>query len=107
MHLCGGPFEEFTAPANEEGVAGEDGALNWRFRGVFDVVADAVLGVAGGVEGGDGDVLADWEFGGVRGCFGDAAAVFAANYRGGGELFEHLCVAAGVVPVVVCVDDGR
>lgn len=42
----------------------------------------------------------------MGGGVGDGVTVFAADDRGGGELFEHLFVAARVVPVVVGVDDG-
>jgi hypothetical protein len=110
VHLGRRALEEFAAAADEEGVAGEDGALWGRVGGVFEVVADAVLGVAGGVEGGGGDVLADGEARVVGGGLHHGVAVLAADDGdrggGGGELLEHLLVAAGVVPVVVGVEDG-
>lgn len=108
VHLGGGAFEELAAAAGEEGVAGEDGAVRGRGGGVVEVVADAVLGVAGGVEGGDGDGLAgaEGEGGGVGWGAGDGGAVGAADDGGGGEVVEHFLVAACVVPVVVGVEDG-
>lgn len=107
VHLRGGAFEEFAAAANEKGVSCKDCAFRWGFGCIFEVVADAVLGVARRVEGGDGDVFPDWELRGVGWSFGDGLAVLAADDGGGGgELFEHLVVAAGVVPVVVSVEYG-
>lgn len=79
VHLLGAAFEEFAAAADEEGVPGEHGAFRWRFRPVFHVVADAVLGVAGRVERGDGDVLAEREARVVRRRLRHAVAVFAAD----------------------------
>ena len=108
VHLGRGALEKFAAAAGEEGVAGEDGAVGGVGVGghVFQVVADAVLGVAGGVEGGDGDVFAERELGGVWRGAAHEVAVTAADDGGGGEVLEHGFVAAGVVPVVVGVEDG-
>ena len=111
LHLGGGPFEEFPAPTDEERVPREDGALGWVMCGIDHVVADGVLGVAGGVERGDGDVFSDVEDFAVFGGGGYGGAVFAAD---DGEFFvilvakglEDAFVAAGVVPVVMGVDDG-
>jgi hypothetical protein len=106
VHFRGGALEELAAATDEERVACEHRAMGRGGGGVFEIVADAVLGVAGGVEGGDGDVFADGECGVVGWRSGDGVAVFAADDGSGGELVEDLGVAAGVVPVVVGVDDG-
>jgi len=62
--------------------------------------------VAGGVQGGDLDVLPDLEAAVVRRGLADFGAVLAADDGEGGVFFEDLLVAAGVVPVVVRVDYG-
>lgn len=60
--------------ANEKGVAGED-CLASR---VLHKITDAVLRVAGGMDGPDRDV-ADLKSLSVLWCFGDSLAVLAAN----------------------------
>lgn len=75
VHFLGGAFEEAATAADEEGVAGEDGAV----VAVFGEEADVVLGVAWGVEGSD-FYGADVEGGVVAWGLGDALAVAAADY---------------------------
>ncbi len=106
VHLRGGAFEELAAPADEERVAGEDGALGRRVRAVDHVVADAVLGVAGGVQRRHLDGFPDGEVGSVRWRARDGVAVLAADDGGGGEVLQDFGVAPRVVPVVVRVEDG-
>lgn len=120
MHLLWGALEEASAAADEECVACEDGSLVG--CGVFEEVADAVLGVAGSVQGFDRNG-AELECGVVGGRFGYGGAVAAADYGEGivsqlgrGLSFESLgvciwvgcrgraysfCVAACVVVVTV------
>lgn len=106
VHFPCGALEEAAAAAGEEGVAGEDGVLWGAMRAVDDVVADAVLGVAGGVQRGDADGFPDGEGGVVRRRAPHAVAVLAADDGGGAEVAGDLGVAAGVVAVVVRVEDG-
>ena len=80
MHLLRGALEESATAANEERVTCEDGALAG--CGVFEEVADAVLGVAGSVQGFDVDG-AELEGRVVGGCFGYGGAVAAADYGEG------------------------
>lgn len=103
VHLGPGTLEELAAAADEERVPGEDDPL---VRGlVLHEPTDAVLGVAGGVEGRDPDVLADGKGRVVRRGFGHPLAVPAADDGQGArrKRREDFGVATRVVPVVVGV----
>lgn len=107
LHFGGGPLEELAAAPDEERVAREDGALRRRRRSVDHVVADAVLGVARGVDGRDGDVAPEVECLAVGWRGGHERAVLAAeDGHGVGQRREEVGVAACVVAVVVRVEDG-
>ena len=75
MHLRGSALEEAATAADEERIAREDGAVGT----VLEVIAYAVLGVAGGVESSHFDVFSDGEGGVVGRGGGDLVAVFAAD----------------------------
>ena len=102
MHFSGSSFKKSPAAADEEGVASEDDFL----VAVGHVPAYAVLGVAGRVERFYCDTLTNLErlFMFRRLCY--SFTIFPPNDLEAFELVEDLLVAAGVVPVVVCVDDG-
>lgn len=83
VHLSRVALEEAATTTDEERVTREDSALG----AIFKIEADAVLGVAGGVQGSYFDAVADGELGLVCRGFGNLLAVLAAN-DGQGELFE-------------------
>lgn len=88
--------------SNEEGIAGENDL-------VFPILhkpADAVLRVARRVQRSDLDTLANHKGLAVLWCLRDGLTVLATNDRQALELRKNLGVAASVVPVVMCVDDG-
>lgn len=81
MHLPSRALEEASAPADEQRVAREDGAA--AVAAVLEQEADAVLGVAGRVQGADRDARAGGqrERRVVRGRRRDARAVAPADDR--------------------------
>ena len=76
IHLLGRALEEPSAAADEQRVAREHRPV----VAVFEEVAYAVLGMAGGVQGFDLDAVAEGEGRVVAGRVGDVCAVLAADY---------------------------
>lgn len=105
FHFFTGALEELAAPADEQSVSSEDHTLIAGL--VLHKVADTVLSVAWRVQSGDVDVFANLELALVGRCLGYSFTIFAA-YDGDGrrERLEDLGVAPGVIPVMMCVDDG-
>lgn len=94
--MCGEQKGGHTA--DEQGVPGEDGAVAG--GAVFKVVAYAVLGVAGSVEGADGDAGAEGEGGVVGWGGGDVLAILAGD-DGERVVFKLALSAGGLVWIVV------
>jgi len=103
VHLVRRALEELATPADEERVAGEDGALV--LRPVLDKVADAVLRVARRVQRRDGHVPAQCPRLAVLRRPRHLGAVLAPDDGDLRVRVENLLVPACVVPVVVRVDD--
>lgn len=87
-----------TLTANEEGVAGKDGLA----RTVLHEVANAVLGVAGRVDGTDVDVANLERLGMAWGSRGTLAILTANNLNlGVAEGLEQRLVSASMIPVAI------
>jgi len=102
VHLLSSSLKEASTTTNEKRVSSKHSAVISLL--VLEQVADAVLGVARSVQSLDRDAGADAECLAVLWRRRHLSAVLAADDRDLVGL-EHLLVAAGVVPVVVSVDD--